>query len=87
MAEQLDAQAQRNALTVDAAAELSDLSRAVRRLIGQNSADYQGAAIKAIMVRIEALSDALVFMADPGWDKSIEDAAAIVNACDCESGS
>ena len=76
--------ARRRSLTVDATAQISDLCQAVRAMIGPSS-DATARAVKVLMVRIEKLSDAILYTVDAGWEKALDDVAEIVNEVDGEN--
>lgn len=59
----------RRSLAIDAIAQISDITRTVRRLM-DDSGDEDAAAIQAMMARVEQLSDSVVFVLDKGWKQN-----------------
>ncbi len=70
----------RNALIHRASIEIHDLSQTVRTLIGAPSANPKSTAARALLVRIEVLAAAMLFMSDPVWGKTLDEIAEIVNS-------
>lgn len=71
----------RRRLAIDATAQISDITRTVRRLM-EGSGDEDAAAINALMARAEALSDAVVFVLDEGWKQDTGEIHRVVTGRD-----